>query len=349
MTERSRDMGYTFSPAGVRKTWMPLFPSRLQLRKHPSVFVPLAFLAVSTSIYAESVGYELVRELRGDGGFVNGVACSPDGGTVVVACDNGKVTLINPLSANRDRSFPTGQGPIYSVAIRGDGRVLATAGFDGTIRTWDLLSGKELQVCRGHMGWINAVTFAAAGRELVSAGRDCTVRSWEADTGKCLRIMTDYPSEVFSVAVSKDGRWFASDKGDSISVRLFETGREVVGGIPGQWGINTLLFGPGPDAVITSGYDGKVWQWNLTAATVAHEVAVEGGPIISVAIPADGGTLAALCTGDRTVKLLDTKSWKVVGHLPGVAYPTGGVAFSADGRWLVAAGGDSPVRIWRRH
>lgn len=309
----------------------------------------MVILAISTSIYAEPIVYEPVRELRGDDGFVNGVTSSPDGGTVVVAYDDGKVRLINPLSPNQDHRFFTGQGPVYSVAIRGDGRVLATAGFDGTIRTWDLLKGKELQVFRGHTGWINAVTFAATGRELFSAGRDCTVRRWDAATGKCLRVMKDYPSEVFAVAASPDGRWFASDKGDSISVRLPETGREVAGGIPGQWGINTVLFGPGPNAVVTSGYDGKVWQWDMTAATVAHEVAVEGGPIISVALTGDGGTLAALCTGDRTVKLLETKSWKVTGHLPGVAYPTGGVAFSADGRWLVAAGGDSPIRIWRRH
>jgi WD40 repeat protein len=279
---------------------------------------------------------------------VNGVACSPDGSVVALAGDDGKVRLLNSETGAALRTLTAHRGAAYSVAISPDGRMLASAGFEGTIRVWDLASGRELRAFTGHKGWVNAIAFAAGGRELVSAGRDSTVRLWDVASGSSLRVIDDYQSEVFAVAASADGRWLASDKGDSFSVREIRTGKQIADGAPGQWGINTLVFGPRAHELMTSGYDGKLWRWDITASAVAGTVPIDGGPIISIAVSGDGLLLAALCSGDRTVKIFDTASWKMISRLDGTSYPVGTAAFSADGKWLAAGGGDSPVRVWRR-
>jgi WD40 repeat protein len=295
---------------------------------------------------AANTRYEEVRTLRG-AGYVNALAVSRNGELFALARDDGKVTLFHLASGEVIRTLEH-PGAVYAVAFSPDSRVLATGGFDETIRLWELSGGREATRLQGHEGWVNAVAFTPDGRRLVSAGRDSTVRVWDVASGKILRVVADYPSEIFAVATSSDGQWLASDKGDSFCIRDVRTGREIADGAPGQWGINTLVFRPGSNELITSGYDGKIWAWGIAAGKVDHDEAITGGPVIAIAITTDGSLMAALCTGDRTVKLFDTRTWKQIGSLEGVSYPTGGVAFSGDGRWLAAGGGDSPVRVWRR-
>jgi WD40 repeat protein len=162
-----------------------------------------------------------------------------------------------------------------------------------------------------------------------------------------LRVI-DYPSEAFTVAAASGNKLFASDKGNSFSLREIATGSEIAAGAPGQWGINTVVFSPRGSQLITSGYDGVVWVWNIAKAKLDEHIPVEGTPIISLAITGNGSLLAALCSGNARVVLFDTATWKELGHLPGVSYPAGSVVFSADGRLLAAGGGDSPIRIWQR-
>jgi WD40 repeat protein len=264
-----------------------------------------------------------------------------------VASDDGRVTLWSSASGNLVRVLHGHQGAVYAAAVSPDGTRIATAGFDETIRIWDLSSGRERRTLTGHRDWVNSIAFTGDGRALLSAGRDRTVRIWDLNNGKIVRTI-EYPSEVFTVAGSPGRQWFASDKGNSFSIRGISTGSEIATGVPGQWGINTVVFSPSRPLLMSAGYDGLVWVWNVRTAKLEHRIQVEGSPVISLALTGNGSLLAALCSGNATVALFDTTSWKEVARLKGVSYPVGSVVFSADGRILAAGGGDSPVRIWRR-
>jgi WD40 repeat protein len=296
---------------------------------------------------AGALRYALVHVLVRDAGYVNGMACTPDGALLAVASDDGRVTLWNTASGKLVRVLSGHKGAVYAVAISPDGAMVATGGFDETIRVWELSSGRERRALVGHQGWINAVAFTADGRTLLSAGRDRTVRVWDVGLEKMVRVI-DYPSEVFTVAAGPGSGLFASDKGDSFAIREITTGSEIAAGAPGQWGINTVVFSPRRPQLITGGYDGVLWVWNIRNTKLDNRVTVEGSPVISLATTGNGSLLAALCSGNATVVLFDTDSWKELGRFKGVSYPVGSVVFSADGRILAAGGGDSPIRIWRR-
>jgi WD40 repeat protein len=297
---------------------------------------------------ANTGGYTVAHVLDRSAGYVNAMACTPDGSLLGVASDSGRVTLWSTASGRMVREFRGHEGPVYSVAISYDGSTIATAGYDETIRIWQLSSGRELRTLTGHKGWINAVAFTSDGHKLFSAGRDRTLRTWDVDTGKLLR-MVEHPSEVFTVAASPGMPWFASDKENSFSIREIETGKEVSSGAPGQWGINTIIFNSGRAQLMTGGYDGVLWVWNIREVKVEQHIKVEGSPIISLATTAKGSLLAALCSGNGTVVLFDTAAWKETLRLPGVTYPVGSVVLCADGHILAAGGGDSPIRIWKRN
>jgi dipeptidyl aminopeptidase/acylaminoacyl peptidase len=296
---------------------------------------------------ADPLRYALVHILARDPGYVNGMACTPDGSLLAVASDDGRVTLWNTASGSLVRVLRGHKGAVYAVAISSDGAMIATGGFDETIRVWELSSGRERRTLTGHQGWINAVAFTVDGRRLLSAGRDRTVRVWDVGLGKMLRVM-DYPSEVFMVAAGPRNRLFASDKGDSFSIREITTGSEISAGATGQSGIDSVVFSPRRPQLITSGYDGVLWVWDIHNGKLEDHVPLEGSPVISLATTGNGSLLAALCSGNATVVLFDTATWKELGRLKGVSYPVGSVVFSADGRILAAGGGDSPIRIWQR-
>ncbi len=308
------------------------------------IVVLFALVLPAITATAQAAGYTLAHTLARTG-YVNAMSCTRDGSVLAVASDDGRVTLWSTASGHLIRELRGHKGPVYSVAITHDGATVATAGYDETIRLWQLSSGRELRVLTGHHGWINSVAFTSDGHTLLSAGRDRTLRTWDVATGKMLR-MVEHPSEVFTVAAGMS--WFASDKENSFSVREIETGKEIASGAPGQWGINTVVFHPTQAQLMSGGYDGVLWEWNIRDGKVDQHVKVEGSPIISLATTADGSLVAALCSGNGTIALFDAMTWKEIGRLPGVTYPVGSVVLSDDGTALATGGGDSAVRIWKR-
>jgi WD40 repeat protein len=315
------------------------------------VAVSLAVISFTASEAAggaassNAAGYALAHVLPRTLGYINALACTSDGSLLAVAGDDGRVTLWNTDNGSMVRELRGHKGPVYAIAITQDNSTIATAGYDETIRIWQLASGRELRTLTGHKGWINAVAFTSDGHTLFSAGRDRSLRTWDVDTGKMLR-MVEHPSEVFTVAARSP--WFAADKGNSVSLREIETGTEITSGIPGQWGINTIVFNPDHPQLLTGGYDGVLWVWDISQAKIEQRIKVEGSPIISLATTGEGSLVAALCTGNGMVILFDTATWKETERLKGVTYPIGSVVLSADGHLLAAGGGDSPVRIWKR-
>ena len=306
-------------------------------------------VAVSAAVPGDggALHYALLHVLRHDAGYVNGIACTPDGSLLAVASDDGRVTIWNTASGDLVRVLRDHKGAVYSVAFSPDGTTIATAGFDGIIRLWETSSGRDRRALSGHKGWINAIAYTADGRNLLSAGRDRTVRIWDIGTSKMLQVI-EYPSEVFTVAAGPGGRLFASDEENSFSIREIATGKELPSGAPEQWGINTVVFNPSRAQLVSGGYDGFLWVWDIQSAKLDQHIQIEGSPVISLAATGDGSLLAALCSGNATVVLFDTANWKQLERLDGVSYPVGSVVVSADGRILAAGGGDSPIRIWRR-
>jgi WD40 repeat protein len=43
-------------------------------------------------------------------------------------------------------------GPVYGVAMSGDGRLAVSASSDKTLKVWDVASGRELRTLAGHTG-----------------------------------------------------------------------------------------------------------------------------------------------------------------------------------------------------
>jgi WD40 repeat protein/transcriptional regulator with XRE-family HTH domain len=233
-----------------------------------------------------------------------------------------------------------------SVALSGDGAVLAAGTSTGQICLWRVADRTPVWAAQGPPGVVWGVALSADGQLLASGGADGTVRLWEADIGRPLATLWGHTSAVWGVALSGDGQVLASGSADG-TVRLWQT---------------TLArrdsVGPATNQTLYSEYS-SAWppgKWHPVATLRGHAGAVRG-----VAVSADGRLLASGGT-DGTVRL-----WSLTGvaqreGMPGIQEEAGtgqplatlpghtggvwGVALSADGRLLVSSGADGTVRLW---
>ncbi|MFE0046953.1 WD40 repeat domain-containing serine/threonine protein kinase [Streptomyces albireticuli] len=215
-------------------------------------------------------------------------------------------------SPDRDITRPVGElkgheGDIDGMTISRDGRFLATGCYDKTVKLWDLAAVREKATCEGHAEPVMSVAFGADGATLYS-GAFKELLAWDANSGAAKRKLATYQGEfdyVSCLAMSPDGKTLAVGVGSRIELMDPDTGR-VRETLEGHTGsMRAVAFGP----------DGK------TLASVAADLGKSG---IRLWNTADGRPLDTLRDGGE-------KNYS-------------GVAFSPDGRTLIANG--PGIQLW---
>lgn len=91
---------------------------------------------------------------------------------------------------------------------------------DTTIRVWDRRTGELQRLLSGHRGPVNALELID-GR-IWSASGDSSVKYWNASTGECLRVFTGHERGLACIAVTVDGRAFATGSNDR-TIKIWQT------------------------------------------------------------------------------------------------------------------------------
>jgi len=163
------------------------------------------------------------RALGGHRGWCFRAEYTQDGRTLVTS-GWGVVRVWDATSGRHVRDIETGiPTGVYALAIRPDGRVLATAQERGPkdVDLWDVVTHQRLRKLVGHGATVKAVAFHPDGRTLASASEDRTIRIWDTLQGRALSVLEGHAATVVALAFSPDGRRLAS-KGWDHTVRLWD-------------------------------------------------------------------------------------------------------------------------------
>src|SRR5262249_54864930 len=101
------------------------------------------------------------------------VAFAPDGEMLIATNASARTSHAWETATGKELRQMSGHvGGVTSVALSGDGKLLASAAMDGTIRLWDPATGKQTSSPEGHQGAALAIAFTTDGNRVLTAGRD---------------------------------------------------------------------------------------------------------------------------------------------------------------------------------
>lgn len=199
--------------------------------------------------------------------------------------------------------------PVSDLAFALDGRMVATATAAGRVHVWKASTGKELLSVDAGVE-LNAVALSARGSALAASGVDGVIRVWDTAYGKELHALEGHEEEVFTLAISPDGRWLASGGG--------------------------ARQGRSSDRVV------RVWR--LEAGRASKVLKGSRSAVRDVAFSPDGWRLAAV--GDKSVRVWRLDGWAREHTLDGHTGRVLAASFSPDGEVVVTGGTDGDLRIW---
>jgi WD40 repeat protein/serine/threonine protein kinase len=283
------------------------------------------------------------------------IAYSPDGKTLLTAGGTTGATLWN-AETGQALSRPLKRDAVLTAAaFSRDGSKLALGWDNGEARVFDVATHAPVGRMMGQNKAINSVDFNDDGRRVLTSGMDGKAREWNATTGLALSPVMEHDQPILKALFSPDGtRVLTLDKGGSAQLWNADNGNSIgdsiqvdVKGEP-SWYKPMVAFNPNGRGFLAAGWNGAVKFYDNRGKHSGAVIFMEGLGAQAVYSPDGSRVLASVINGGSAglAKVYNARS-----HAPlKFSLKTGGrittLAFSADGREVLAGTTDHLVRIW---
>lgn len=226
--------------------------------------------------------------------------------------------ISNPVEGKSALKIVQGQDAyITDLACTPDGKYILAGSRDGTARLWDL-NGKLVKELKGHEIGSIMVDISQDGRYLITGSQGGIVRLWD-NKGGLIRIFTPEPDAITAVAFSPkysgpDSTYQILVSNRSPFATLWDMEGNKLHSFSGHLGgINTAIFSPDGEYVITGSNDKTVMLWNLNGDILevfsGHQSIITSLAVIPQCpegVECDFQTPAILtASSDKTVRMWD--------------------------------------------
>lgn len=298
-------------------------------------------------------GFTEVHALRGHKGAVFMVAVTPDGRRALTTGIDGTLRTWNLASGAEVSRIQAHEDWAVGLVLSPDGKQAVTSGNDATIRLWDLETDEEVRRFEGHTDAVWSVTYSSDGKRLLTGSHDKTMRLWNVRSGEEVRQFEGNGS-VWAACLSPDGTQVLSAERTGLAAIVWDAATgEKLRTLEGP--AVTVAFSSDGTRALTGGWRGMLSLWDAKTGKELRKFEGHKNCTRMVAFAPDGKRAAT--TGyDSTVRLWDLETgiqlaqfnWRPekVPKQGGVEdYMLFGVAYTPDGKRVVAAGADGVVRV----
>jgi G protein beta subunit-like protein len=238
---------------------------------------------------------------------VNRIAITPDK-CLLAAAGNPHVRFFDINSNNQSAvmSFDGHTTNVTSLGFQREGKWMYTGSEDGTVKIWDLRAS-GCQRDYDCGAAVNSVALHPNQAELICGLQNGNIRVWDLAENKCTEYAPEPEVAVRSIHVSPDG-----------------------------------------SQVVAANNKGRCYVWKLAPDSkfepLTHIDAHKS--YILKALYSPDAKILATCSADKTVKLWNTKDYKLLKTLQGHGRWVWDCVFSTDSAYLVTASSDNEAWLW---
>lgn len=197
----TREMRAESTPEGVRNVLSLLFSPDGRLLAAADQVGMIALWDVETRTVVGRLDPGPITEGRPDP-VKTSMAFTPDGGTLFSGNDDGnRIRVWDVGSRALTDTLEANRGWVGAVAMRPDGRVLASGGEDGTIILWDVARRARVAPLVGHGDGVIGLAFSPDGNALASGAFDDELFIWNSATRRQLATASiGFPAQTVTFA-----------------------------------------------------------------------------------------------------------------------------------------------------
>jgi WD40 repeat protein len=266
-----------------------------------------------------------------------------------------------------------------SLVFTPQGPLGLSGGEDSSIKTWDLESGRSVRSVPlaeaesagpgpSKPPLAKTVAFSADGSLALTGDRvpflshrsktKCSVRLTDLRAGRVLHVMGGHEGEVYSVALSADGKLGVSASADK-TVRLWDLAKgacvRVLEGHTEH--VNAVALSPDGRFALSGGggrttgnvflgcYDNALRLWDLATGRCLQVLEGHTDGVRAVAVTPQM-RLAVSAGNDRTLRLWDLAAGRCLRVFQGHTDHVVCLALTPDGRWMISGSADKTLRLW---
>ncbi len=284
----------------------------------------------------------------GNSGPVWSLTSSPDGQTLVMGLEDGKIVVYNVADRKIRFTLEEHTGPVWGLEYFPDGQRFVSASDDGTVKIWDTdkrSSAKSLPASSG----VRCVAVAGHGRSIATGDQTGEVFVWDIQDEKPIRKY-NHGGTVTAIAFDKEGQTIASAGSDK-TVKIWnlmndDTKPRLT--LPIQKGpIYAVALSPDDGLIAAAGWEGIVKIWDLNSGFELRELKGHENDIWSLSFGMRGKELILASAGqDGSVRVWDPKSGEQLLKFKGHKQAAHVVRFGSDSTRLFSGGRDGFARIW---
>ena len=270
------------------------------------------------------------------------VEYDPTGKLLATGSQDGMVRLWDCETGAERLKFRAANGQARGLSFHPDGSRLAVALWChpriGELKVFDTAAGKELFAMDGNGTYCQVIRHSPDGRYLATSTA-LGVQLWDAATGAKVRHWGYQGDRCEDLKFSPDGALLVGGSNDK-SVRVFDVreGKELGIYRGHQFSVHGVDISPDGSRVVSvsvEDFNSEIKVWNITEPPGDQFLRGHTDrPNFVVFNPQ--GTLLATGSNDRTVKIWDVRTWRVLHTLRGHGFSLWGIEFDHSGTRLIS-------------
>ncbi len=316
-----------------------------------SHLVALSFNGEVLGLWRAYTG-ELIQRLTVDPHTFHAMVLHRSGRLVAQPNSDGTIHLLDVASDRRLHTLVGALG-MTRLVFSPDGQYVATGYADGRIFVWAVASGHLYAQWQAHATAVTALAFAPDNRRLASGTLNGRVSLWQVATATLLYPLAGHTDQVTALRFTPDGVLLVSGSHDR-TARLWATASGSAHGLlQGHTHfIRHLAIAPNGRWLATGGFDHFIYLWDLQTGQIQQMLADHAAPVEQfagfveqIAFSPDSEIVVAYDV-NATISLWAVATGQRLDSYRLHHATMNTLAFSPDGRQLVAGGADCALYWW---